>query len=81
MFLKTYAVGMEKPKAAHLNKQSKTELVQNLAPLADLFVNDAFAAAHRGHVSMVGFTAVLPSAAGRIMERELKSPQQSIGEA
>jgi phosphoglycerate kinase len=52
---------------------SKTELVQNLAPLADLFVNDAFAAAHRGHVSMVGFTAVLPSAAGRIMERELKS--------
>ena len=52
---------------------AKTELVQNLAPLADLFVNDAFAAAHRGHVSMVGFTAVLPSAAGRIMERELKS--------
>jgi phosphoglycerate kinase len=53
-------------------QQSKTELVQNLAPLADLFVNDAFAAAHRGHVSMVGFTAVLPSVAGRIMERELK---------
>jgi phosphoglycerate kinase len=52
---------------------AKTELVQNLAPLADLFVNDAFAAAHRGHVSMIGFTAVLPSVAGRIMERELKS--------
>ena len=57
---------------------SKTELVQNLAPLADLFVNDAFAAAHRGHVSMVGFTAVLPSAAGRIMERELKSLSRSL---
>jgi len=54
-------------------EQAKTELVKNLAPLADLFVNDAFAAAHRAHVSMVGFTAVLPSAAGRIMERELKS--------
>jgi phosphoglycerate kinase len=54
-------------------QHAKTELVQNLAPLADLFVNDAFAAAHRGHVSMVGFTTVLPSAAGRIMERELKS--------
>ncbi|HLE75124.1 MAG TPA: phosphoglycerate kinase, partial [Candidatus Bathyarchaeia archaeon] len=51
-------------------QHAKTELVQNLAPLADLFVNDAFAAAHRGHVSMIGFTAVLPSAAGRIMERE-----------
>ena len=57
---------------------SKTELVQNLASLADLFVNDAFAAAHRGHVSMVGFTAVLPSAAGRIMERELKSLARSL---
>jgi phosphoglycerate kinase len=54
-------------------EHAKTELVQNLAPLADYFVNDAFAAAHRGHVSMVGFTAVLPSAAGRVMERELKS--------
>jgi phosphoglycerate kinase len=52
---------------------SKTELVKNLAPLADLFVNDAFAAAHRAHVSIIGFTAILPSVAGRIMERELKS--------
>lgn len=53
--------------------QAKTELVRNLAPLADIFVNDAFAAAHRAHVSIVGFTAVLPSVAGRIMERELTS--------
>jgi phosphoglycerate kinase len=54
-------------------EHAKTELVKNLAPLADLFVNDAFAAAHRAHVSIVGFTAVLPSVAGRIMEKELKS--------
>jgi phosphoglycerate kinase len=54
-------------------EQAKTEMVERLAPLADLFVNDAFAAAHRAHVSIVGFTAVLPSVAGRIMERELKS--------
>jgi phosphoglycerate kinase len=54
-------------------EHAKTEFVENIAPLADLFVNDAFAAAHRAHVSMVGFTAVLQSAAGRIMERELKS--------
>lgn len=59
-------------------QHSKTPLVQNLAPLADLFVNDAFAAAHRGHVSMVGFTAVLPSAAGRIMERELTSLSKAL---
>jgi phosphoglycerate kinase len=54
-------------------EHAKTELVKNLAPLADLFVNDAFAAAHRAHASIIGFTAVLPSVAGRIMERELKS--------
>jgi len=54
-------------------EHAKTELVKAIAPLADLFVNDAFAAAHRAHVSMVGFTAVLPSVAGHIMEKELKS--------
>jgi phosphoglycerate kinase len=54
-------------------EHAKTEFVKNLAPLADVFINDAFAAAHRAHVSMVGFTAVLPSAAGGIMERELKA--------
>lgn len=59
-------------------QHAKTELVQNLAPLADLFVNDAFAAAHRAHVSMVGFTAVLPSAAGRVMERELVSLSKAL---
>lgn len=59
-------------------QHAKTPLVQNLAPLADLFVNDAFAAAHRAHVSIVGFTAVLPSAAGRIMQRELTSLEKAL---
>lgn len=54
-------------------EHAKSEFIKNLAPLADVFVNDAFAAAHRAHASMVGFTAVLPSVAGRIMERELKA--------
>jgi len=53
--------------------QSETHMVQNLAPMADFFVNDAFAAAHRSQPSLVGFAFVLPSAAGRIMERELKA--------
>jgi phosphoglycerate kinase len=48
-------------------------MVQNLAPMADYFVNDAFAAAHRSQPSLVGFAFALPSAAGRIMERELKA--------
>ncbi len=54
-------------------EHSKTDIVTTLAPLVDLFVNDAFAAAHRAQVTIIGFTPVLPSAAGRIMEKELKS--------
>jgi len=65
-------VSNEQEKASP-EEHAKTEFVKNLAPLADIFINDAFAAAHRAHISMVGFTAVLPSAAGRIMERELKA--------
>ena len=60
-------------KKATPEEHSKSDLVMNLAPLADIFVNDAFAAAHRAHASIVGFTVLLPSAAGRIMERELKA--------
>jgi len=54
-------------------EHAKSDFIQKLAPLVDIFVNDAFAAAHRSHASIVGFTTVLPSAAGRIMERELKA--------
>lgn len=68
--VRTYAAETKKGTP---EEHAETEFVKKLAPLADLFVNDAFAAAHRAHVSIVGFTAVLPSVAGRIMERELKS--------
>jgi phosphoglycerate kinase len=47
-----------------------TRLVRNLAPLADLFVNEAFAAAHRYSPSLVGFAEVLPTAAGRLLIEE-----------
>ena len=52
-------------------EHSLTELIQNLYPLANFFINDAFAAAHRKHCSLIGFTVVLPSAAGRLLEKEL----------
>ncbi len=48
-------------------------LVRRLAPLFDIYVNDAFATAHRSHASIVGFPAALPSYAGRVMEREVKA--------
>ncbi|MGQ9565281.1 MAG: phosphoglycerate kinase [Candidatus Bathyarchaeales archaeon] len=59
-------------------EHAKSEFVQKLAPLADVFVSDAFAAAHRAQISIVGFTAVLPSVAGRIMERELKALTKAV---
>jgi phosphoglycerate kinase len=52
---------------------AKTELVQNLYPLFDLAVNDAFAAAHRSQPSLVGFSEYLPMVAGRLMQKELDS--------
>jgi len=48
-------------------------LVQELYPLFDFFVNDAFGAAHRSQASLVGFTTVLPSVAGRLVEKEIRT--------
>ncbi len=59
-------------------EQSKTLLVRNLSPLIDYFVNDAFAAAHRSQASLVGFTVNTPSAAGRVMEKELTVIQDAL---
>lgn len=51
-------------------EQAKTLLVEKLAPLGDLYVCDAFAAAHRDQPSLCGFEQVLPSAMGRLFEQE-----------
>jgi phosphoglycerate kinase len=47
------------------------ELARALAELADVYVNDAFGAAHRAHASTEGVAHLLPSAAGRLLEREV----------
>jgi phosphoglycerate kinase len=54
-------------------KLAKTMMIQRLAPLCDLYVNDAFAAAHRAQASLVGFAYIIPAAAGKLMEKELKA--------
>ena len=57
---------------------AKTELVRSLAELVDIYVNDAFAAAHRSQASLVGFAVLLPTYAGRLMEREIKGLSRAL---
>src|ERR1700730_1698253 len=47
------------------------QLARALAELADIYVNDAFGAAHRAHASTEGVAHLLPAAAGRLLEREM----------
>jgi phosphoglycerate kinase len=54
-----------------VEKQGDTLFVKTLAPYFDYFIQDAFAASHRSQPSMVGFSQVLPTVAGRVMEREI----------
>lgn len=65
---------------ADFRPQAATHMVRSLAPLADLFVNDAFAAAHRCQPSLTGFSEVLPTVAGRVMEREICSVGRALEE-
>jgi phosphoglycerate kinase len=50
-----------------------------LAKLADIFVNDAFSAAHRAHASTEGVAHLLPSYAGRLMQAELEALHSALG--
>ena len=50
-----------------------------LALLADLYVNDAFSAAHRAHASTAALARLLPAAAGRLMQAELEALDAALG--
>lgn len=51
--------------------KNDSEFSEELASLADLYVDDAFGAAHRAHATTVGVAELLPAAAGLLMEEEL----------
>ncbi len=55
------------------------EFAAGLARLADIFVNDAFSAAHRAHASTEGVAHLLPSYAGRLMQAELEALDAALG--
>jgi phosphoglycerate kinase len=54
-------------------------LVDAIAAIGDLYVNDAFSAAHRAHASTEGLAHKLPAFAGRAMERELDALEAALG--
>lgn len=62
-----------------LARQSRSHIVRSLAPHMDFFVHDAFAAAHRSQPSLVGFSEVLTTIAGRVMEKELDALDRFLG--
>ena len=63
-------MGMKK---ATFEQLHESEIVQNLAPLVDAYVNDAFAASHRNSPSLSGFSKALPCFAGELMAKEVKA--------
>ena len=54
-------------------------LAQTMARLGDLYVNDAFSAAHRAHASTEGLAHILPAFAGRSMQAELEALEKALG--
>ena len=59
-------------------EHAESFFVRTLAPLADIYINDAFSVAHRSHASVVGFPKVLEAGIGRLMERELSAMEKAV---
>jgi len=59
-------------------EKNSEEFSNHLASLADIYVNDAFGAAHRAHASTAGIAEYLPAFAGLLMERELEMLGSSL---
>jgi len=60
-------------KNASMDVQSTTHIVQKLAEVGDVFINDAFSAVHRSQPSLVGFSELLPCCAGPLLEKEVQA--------
>lgn len=61
-------------------KQNDPAMAEQLASLAEMYVNDAFGSAHRAHASTEGVTHFLPAVGGLLMEKEIRYLGQAIAE-
>ena len=61
-------------------EKNDPDFAASLAALGDVYINDAFSAAHRAHASTEALARLLPAAAGRLMEAELKALEAALGE-
>jgi phosphoglycerate kinase len=60
-------------------EKNDPQLAASMAALGQVYVNDAFSAAHRAHSSTAGIAHLLPRAAGRLMEAELRALEAALG--
>ena len=69
---------VENTRFTPMEEANDPQMAGFLASLADVFVNDAFSAAHRAHASTTGVAHLLPSCAGRLMEAELSALEAAL---
>lgn len=70
---------IENTRFSAMEEKNDPQMAQFLASLGDVYVNDAFSAAHRAHASTEGVARLLPSCAGRLMAEELSALEQALG--
>lgn len=71
---------VENSRFAPGEEKNDPDMAKAIASFGDIYVNDAFSAAHRAHVTTAGIAEHLPSYAGRSMERELTALDKALGD-
>ncbi|VAV98932.1 Phosphoglycerate kinase, partial [hydrothermal vent metagenome] len=72
-------VVIENSRFASGEEKNDPGMAKGISSFGDFYVNDAFSAAHRAHVTTVGLADYLPAYAGRSMERELSALEKALG--
>lgn len=70
---------VENTRFSPMEEKNDPKMAEFLASLGDIYVNDAFSAAHRAHASTEGVARLLPAAAGRLMAAELEALNAALG--